>query len=143
MKNTRKISNEISGCECYSFSYDTTSLYIGFTKEKAGRLGVHKKEKDKMKDAEDIDISHLAGVYKEIAEEMGRDTAFKMYVYFRGQQITFPTRFYDVNYLAELIREDHAEGRTMRELSKQYGYTERRIRQILQDCGEEELRSNE
>lgn len=71
-----------------------------------------------MKDAGEIDISHLAGVYKEIAEEMGIEVAFQMHLYFRGQQITFPTRFYDVNYMAELIRDSYSNGMSMRELSK-------------------------
>lgn len=84
-----------------------------------------------MSDANDRGTSHLAGVYREIAETMGLDTAHQMYHCFKGQQITFPIRFYDTNYTAEKIREEYNQGASIRDLSKEYDYTERRIRQLV------------
>ena len=84
-----------------------------------------------MRDANDRETSHLAGVYREIAETMGLDTAYRLHQCFKGQQVTFPIRFYDTSYTAEKIREEYKQGASIRDLSKEYDYTERRIRQLV------------
>ena len=41
-------------------------------------------------------------------------------------------KLYDAGYLKNEILEEYAQGKSIRELSVKYGYTERRIRQIVQ-----------
>lgn len=83
-------------------------------------------------DSKDDDISGLCSVYREIAELMGMDVASQFYNHFKGQQVTFPNKLYDSGYLKNEILEEYAQGKSIRELSVKYGYTERRIRQIVQ-----------
>ena len=83
-------------------------------------------------DSKDDDISGLCSVYREIAELMGVDVASQFYNHFKGQQVTFPNKLYDSGYLKNEILEEYAQGKSIRELSVKYGYTERRIRQIVQ-----------
>lgn len=83
-------------------------------------------------DSKDDDISGLCSVYREIAELMGVDVASQFYNHFKGQQVTFPNKLYDAGYLKNEILEEYAQGKSIRELSVKYGYTERRIRQIVQ-----------
>lgn len=83
-------------------------------------------------DSKDDDISGLCSVYREIAELMGIDVASQFYNHFKGQQVTFPNKLYDAGYLKNEILEEYAQGKSIRELSVKYGYTERRIRQIVQ-----------
>ena len=84
------------------------------------------------RDSKDDDISGLCSVYREIAELMGVDVASQFYNHFKGQQVTFPNKLYDAGYLKNEILEEYAQGKSIRELSVKYGYTERRIRQIVQ-----------
>ena len=83
-------------------------------------------------DSKDDDISGLCSVYREIAELMGVDVASQFYNHFKGQQVTFPNKLYDAGYLKNEILEEYAQGKSIRELSVKYGYTERRKRQIVQ-----------
>lgn len=83
-------------------------------------------------DSKDDDLSGLCSVYREIAELMGMDVASQFYNHFKGQQVTFPNKLYDSGYLKNEILEEYAQGKSIRELSVKFGYTERRIRQIVQ-----------
>ena len=40
--------------------------------------------------------SDFVPTYKEIADVVGVDNAYKIYEHFRGQQMTFPQRIYSV-----------------------------------------------
>ena len=44
--------------------------------------------------------SDLAGVYVEVAEQIGIDNAYLLFEHFRGQQLTFPLNFYSSDYIA-------------------------------------------
>ena len=83
------------------------------------------------KKTEDEKLSGLCSVYKEIAELMGVDVASQFYNHFKGQQVTFPNKFYDAGYLKNAIQKEYSQVKSVRELSVKYGYTERRIRQIV------------
>lgn len=72
----------------------------------------------------------LAGVYQEVAKEIGREGANAIYHIFHGQQISFPQRFYAREYVLKCVLE-RREGRSLREIATEYGYTERRIRQLI------------
>lgn len=77
------------------------------------------------------DYTCLAGVYKELAEELGVETAYKVYEVLNGLQICFPKHFYKPEYTRKLIMDGYAAGDSVQSLSKQFGLTERRIRQLV------------
>lgn len=77
------------------------------------------------------EIDKLASVYGEIARRFGYDVAVKMHNHFQGQQVSFPVRLYDAKYTAKSIRREYQKGESIRNLSVKYGYSERRIRQIV------------
>lgn len=72
----------------------------------------------------------LMGVYKEIAEILDVDSAYKVFKELRGQQICFPQRFYDSKKVKDIVRSEYT-GNNAKELARKYGYSERRIRQFL------------
>ena len=74
----------------------------------------------------------LADVYMEIAERIGVDTALAIHDMFRGQQIQFPQKLYRKEYIYTYIKENY-NGRNIREISQRFGYSDRRIRQILNE----------
>lgn len=78
-----------------------------------------------------VTSTDLAGVYKELAEQIGLQSTYVLYQYFKGQQITFPLKFYSNEYIAENVWKDHEEGMGIRKIAKKYEYSESRIRQIL------------
>lgn len=72
----------------------------------------------------------LMGIYKDIAEILDVDSAYRIFKELRGQQVCFPQRFYDSNKVKEIVKSKYT-GHNAKELAKTYGYSERRIRQFL------------
>lgn len=72
----------------------------------------------------------LAGVYEEVAEQIGIHNAYVLFQHFRGQQLTFPLKFYSSECIAKRIKEEH-NGSNTRDLARKYGYSESRVRQIV------------
>lgn len=83
-----------------------------------------------MDDILDVTSSDLAGVYKEVAETVGVDNAYKIYNHFRGLQLMFPLKFYSKEYMVQQIQAEY-NGKNIRDLARKYGYSESRVRQIL------------
>ena len=77
--------------------------------------------------------ANLAGIYKEVAETVGVDNAFKIFENFKGQQLMFPLKFYSSEFTAQQIIEKYDDGRTVRELVREFKCSESRIRQILRE----------
>ena len=77
-----------------------------------------------------VSSADLAGVYKEVAEIVGLDNAYKIFYHFRGLQMMFPLKFYSSTYKEQQIIEEY-DGKNIRKLAKKYEYSESRIRQIL------------
>lgn len=77
-----------------------------------------------------LEVENLAGIYKEIARRTDVDTAINMYNLFKGQQIIFPQRLYSRDFIYTYVKENY-NGHNIRELSQMFGYSDRRIRQIL------------
>ncbi len=76
--------------------------------------------------------SELNPVYMEICDQLGYDTALEIYRLFRGQQISFPIRFFAKEALGEKIRSEY-DGTNVRALASKYGYSEKTVRRILKD----------
>lgn len=80
-----------------------------------------------------VNKSVYRGVYHEIAEDMGVEVAEKMFENYAGLQMNFPKRLYTSEYYAERIVQDYQKGMSVQAIAKKYHYTERRIRQILEE----------
>ena len=81
----------------------------------------------------DVTSADLAGVYKEVAETVGVDNAYKLFDHFKGLQLMFPLRFYSSEYIAHQICEEY-DGKNVRALARKYGYSESRVRQIIREA---------
>ena len=77
-----------------------------------------------------MNVEDFADVYMEIAETAGVETAIKIHKLFKGQQILFPQKLYKKEYIYKYIKENY-NGQNVRELSQKFGYSDRRIRQII------------
>ena len=80
----------------------------------------------------DLEFDKFAGVYKEIALTLGTETAIEMHKLFKGQQIIFPQRLYSKEFIHEYVKSNY-NGSNIRELSQMFGYSDRRIRQIISE----------
>ena len=75
-------------------------------------------------------------VYKEISEIVGLDATLKIYLRFKGQQISFPVRLYNPHMIQRnVIRE--FDGTNICELAKKYDYSEKTIRRMIRDSLED------
>ena len=79
-----------------------------------------------------MEAKDFSAVYEEIADAVGTDVAILIHKLFKGQQILFPQKLYKQSYIYEYIRINY-NGRNVRELSQKFGYSDRRIRQIIAD----------
>lgn len=77
----------------------------------------------------------LNAVYKEISEKMGMDTALDIYQLFKGQQVTFPMRFFNSECIRKIIVQEY-DGTNIKKLAVKYDYSEKTIRRILREGGE-------
>ena len=76
-----------------------------------------------------VQPNDLIGVYSEMAELIGLEAVTKIYIHFKGQQIAFPTRLYTKDYIVRQL--NTGEDQPMGKIATKYGYSERRLRQIL------------
>ena len=100
----------------------------GILLEKPGVLNL---SKEVMHMAEN-DPELLNTVYKEISEKLGMNTAMTIYQMFKGQQISFPTRFFNPTMIQQAIIQEY-DGTNVRMLAIKYNYSEKTIRRIIKD----------
>ena len=74
----------------------------------------------------------LNAVYREISEKMGMDSAMEIYQMFKGQQISFPTRFFNPAKIQQIIVQEY-DGTNVRTLAIKYGYSEKTVRRIIKE----------
>lgn len=74
-----------------------------------------------------IKASDLTGIYEEIAEVIGVAATFELYKNFKGLQVTFPKKIYSVEYIRRQLDVPNVD---LKKLSGEFGYTERRLRQL-------------
>jgi len=82
------------------------------------------------------DSQLLNNVYREISEKLGMDAAMEIYQMFKGQQITFPVRFFNPSRIHKIIIQEY-DGTNIRALALKYDYSEKTIRRIIRDSVEE------
>lgn len=78
----------------------------------------------------DVHSSSLQGIYKEIADIIGVDATIAIYKELRGQQVTFPTRLYERNYVIKEVNSRY-NGTNLKDLAREFDYTERWIRTFI------------
>ena len=74
----------------------------------------------------------LNAVYKDISEKLGMDTAMEIYRMFKGQQISFPMRFFNPSRIQKCILQEY-DGSNIKTLAVKYGYSEKTVRRIIRD----------
>lgn len=79
---------------------------------------------------ETLERESLNGIYSELAALIGLESMLQIYLQFKGQQITFPTKLFSKEYTIRQIKTEY-NGNNIRELSKKYDYSERWIREII------------
>ena len=78
------------------------------------------------------DRQMLHSIYREISEKLGMDTAMDIYQLFRGQQVSFPMRFFNAECIRRSIVQEY-DGTNIKGLAVKYGYSEKTIRRILRE----------
>ena len=78
------------------------------------------------------DFELLNTVYRDIADQLGMDTAMEIYKMFKGQQICFPVRFFNPSRIQQIIIQEY-NGSNVRELAKRYDYSEKSVRRIIKE----------
>ena len=78
----------------------------------------------------------LNAVYKEVSEKLGMDTALEIYRMFKGQQISFPMRFFNPTRIQKCILQEY-DGTNVKTLAIKYGYSEKTIRRIIRESLED------
>ena len=72
------------------------------------------------------DTELLNAVYKEISEKLGMDTAMEIYRMFKGQQVSFPMRFFNPTQIQKCILREY-DGTNIKTLAIKYGYSEKTV----------------
>lgn len=75
-------------------------------------------------------------IYKELSEIVGLDATLKIYLRFKGQQISFPIRLYNPNMIQQKVIKEF-DGTNIQELAQKYDYSEKTIRRMIRDSVEE------
>lgn len=78
------------------------------------------------------DFELLNNVYRDIADQLGMDTAIEIYKMFKGQQICFPVRLFNPSRIQQIIVQEY-NGSNIRELAKRYDYSEKSVRRIIKE----------
>jgi Mor family transcriptional regulator len=72
----------------------------------------------------------LNSIYREISEKLGLDTAMDIYQLFKGQQVTFPMRFFNSECIHKIIVQEY-DGTNIKKLAVKYDYSEKTIRRMI------------
>ena len=73
---------------------------------------------------------HYNRIYSDMVEILGEELTHKIYQYYRGQQVSFPMRLYSKEYTMNYLQE-HYNSKNLKELSRNLGYSERWIKQLI------------
>ena len=77
----------------------------------------------------------IADIYSQLLSLIGEEHTKIIFETFRGQQVTFPKRFYKTEYVVKKIREKY-DGTNLKELAREFDYTDRHLRKLMFDNGE-------
>ena len=83
------------------------------------------------------ELEGLNEVYRDIADELGIETALDIFRIFHGTQVSFPNRLFSKEFVRHAIRREY-NGKNARQLAKKYNYSERSVWRILKEETETE-----
>jgi Mor family transcriptional regulator len=75
-------------------------------------------------------------VYKDMLTVLEFEDILILHQAYKGLQITFPKRLYSKEYVQEMVKKEY-NGTNLKELSRRYNYSERWIRKMLKEEGED------
>jgi hypothetical protein len=81
---------------------------------------------------DNIQPADLAGIYKDIVEAIGLEATMLLHRDFQGQQVTFPKKLYSKSYILHQLQKEE-QPLNIRAIALKFGYTERRLRQIIRE----------
>ena len=81
-------------------------------------------------------------IYKEISEIVGLEATLKIYLRFKGQQISFPVRLYNPHLIQQNVIKEY-DGSNISELAQKYDYSEKTIRRMIRDSLEDNDQTQE
>ena len=81
-------------------------------------------------------------IYKEISEIVGLEATLKIYLRFKGQQVSFPVRLYSPHLIQQNVIKEY-DGTNISELAQKYDYSEKTIRRMIKDSLEEDKEEDE
>jgi len=67
-----------------------------------------------------------------MADLIGYDSTVKLYNHFKGQQITFPIRLFNPEYIKNVLKTKY-DGTNAKNLAREYGYSERWIKELVKN----------
>ncbi|EOS52174.1 hypothetical protein C809_00941 [Lachnospiraceae bacterium MD335] len=79
---------------------------------------------------EKVESFGLQGVYEELAHIIGLELTINVFETLKGQQITFPSRLYEREYVIKEVKRRY-NGTNLKELAREFNYTERWIRELM------------
>ena len=71
-------------------------------------------------------------IYKENSEIVGLEAMLKIYLRFKGQQISFSVRLYNPQIIQQNVINEY-DGTNVAELARKYDYSEKTIRRMIKD----------
>ena len=81
-------------------------------------------------------------IYKEISEIVGLEATLKIYLRFKGQQVSFPVRLYNPHLIQQNVIKEY-DGTNISNLAQKYDYSEKTIRRMIKDSLEEDQTCDE
>lgn len=87
-----------------------------------------------------IEDPPYCGIYADLAKVISEDDVNIIYEYFRGQQINFPMHLYTIDYVARIATESENPV-NVKDLAREYGYSERHIHRIVKQLSEQKEKS--
>lgn len=99
-------------------------------------------EYDKEVDILKKEVELYNDIYKEISEIVGLEATLKIYLRFKGQQVTFPVRLYSPHLIQQNVIKEY-DGTNIAYLAQKYDYSEKTIRRMIKDSLEEDKQEDE
>lgn len=89
----------------------------------------------------ELDSNCYFSIYIELSEILGVESKelHDIFQRYKGSQITFPVHLYNKEYICRYIEANYT-GRNMGEISRLFGYSEKRMRQIWRDYKNSDVR---
>ena len=76
-------------------------------------------------------------IYKELSEVIGLEATLKVYLRFKGQQVSFPVRLYNPHLIQQNVIKEW-DGTNIAALARKYDYSEKTIRRMIKDSLEDD-----